>query len=200
MGHHDRRAGYLAPLTLFGIFPARWMAPGTPDPGWDAFRAGTAVALRPRLAPPGGAPVRLSGCWGHRGWLPVARACWPGVARLLANRPAGEDLGAIADRTLSWKCCLGNRADDVAAKMIPGRRPRRCEINVLAGTRGLATRTPLPIGLISRSPQITPSRVMPGWCAQRPGAATFDDSDNRIPAAAGPGKPARTRNQTKVRA
>src|SRR6266550_2597847 len=29
-----------------------------------------------------------------------------------------------------------------------------------------------PIGLLSRSPQITLPGVMPGWCAQRPGAAT----------------------------
>ena len=31
----------------------------------------------------------------------------------------------------------------------------------------------VPIGLLSRSPQITLPGVMPGWCAERPGAATW---------------------------
>ncbi len=31
---------------------------------------------------------------------------------------------------------------------------------------------PRLIGLFSRSPQITPPGLMPGWCGQRPGAAT----------------------------
>jgi hypothetical protein len=123
----------------------------------------------------------------------------PGVAGRWLTVRREKDPGAIANKTLSWKRCLANRADDVAAQDDPRTPPRRCEINVLAGTRGLATRTPRSIGL-SRSPQITPPGVMPGWCAQRPGAATFDDSDNRIPAAAEPGKPARTRNQAKIRA
>ena len=39
-------------------------------------------------------------------------------------------------------------------------------ISVLAGASAV------PIGLLSRSPQITLPRVMPGWCAERPGAAT----------------------------
>ena len=35
------------------------------------------------------------------------------------------------------------------------------------------SRTPRPTWLLSRSSQITPSGVMSGWCAQRPGAATW---------------------------
>ncbi len=46
-------------------------------------------------------------------------------------------------------------------------------ISVLAAASGPATRTPRPSGCYHVSPQITLPRVMPGWCAQRPGAATW---------------------------
>jgi hypothetical protein len=63
-------------LDPFGIFRhARW-PPAPPDPGWDVFRAGAVVALYTRLAPRG-SPVRLSGCCGHSGWLPVAGVLGP---------------------------------------------------------------------------------------------------------------------------
>jgi len=116
----------------------------------------------------------------------------PGVARPLATVRREKSRAPSPIRpcrgSVAWRTGLMMSP----RKMIPRMPPRRCEINVLAGTRGLATRTPWLIGLLSRSPQITPPGVMPGWCAQRPGAATFDDSDHRIPAAAGPGIP-RTR-------
>ncbi len=70
--------------------------------------------------------------------------------------------------------------------MIPG-ASAAVRINVLAGTRGPATRRPRPTGLLSRPPQITPPGVMPGWCAERPGAAaSMAMKQNRIPAAAAP--------------
>ena len=55
--------------------------------------------------------------------------------------------------------------------MIPWRRAGGANQRAW-GTRGLATRTPWPAGLLSRSPRITLPGVMPGWCAERPGAAT----------------------------
>ena len=98
--------------------------PGTPDPGWDVFRAGAAVARTLDWFPQGepGALERV--LRGIAGSCRSHGRAGPGVARPLANRPAGEDPGAIADKTLSWKRCLANRADDVAAQDHPRTPPR----------------------------------------------------------------------------
>jgi hypothetical protein len=123
-GHHDRRAGYLAPLTLLA-YSRRAGCPGTPDPGWDVFRAGAAVVTRtPDWLPQGKAGALERVLRGIAGSSRSHGRAGPGVARPLANRPAGEDPGAIADKTLSWKRCLANRADDVAAQDHPRTPPR----------------------------------------------------------------------------
>ena len=98
--------------------------PGTPDPGWDVFRAGAAVARTLDWLPQGepGALERV--LRGIAGSCRSHGRAGPGVARPLANRPAGEDPGAIADKTLSWKRCLANRADNVAAQDHPRTLPR----------------------------------------------------------------------------
>ena len=47
-----------------------------------------------------------------------------------------KDPGAIADKTLSWKRCLANRADDVAAQDDPGRRPGGAKSTCLQAREG----------------------------------------------------------------
>jgi len=97
---------------------------------------------------------------------------------LRATRRAAAAAGSRGHRTghripalrMSWKCGLTTGLTTALDKVIPGaaatvRNQRACRHAGPCGRCGAPAHR-------SRSPQITPSGVIPGWCAERPGAAT----------------------------
>ena len=106
---------------------------------------------------------------------------------LATTNTCRRDLNAHPRRTTDRGDCP--RAQRTSESLLSrGARNRACAVT--------ESRTPRPTGLLSRSPQITPSGVMPGWCAQRPGAATWPV---RIVRAGGdPTMDARCRRQAQV--
>jgi len=154
----------------------------------------------PQIGSPRGSPGALERVLGV-----IAGGCrWhgragPGVAGRWLTARRDKDPGAIADKTLSWKRCPANRADDVAAEDDPRTPPRAvrnqraCRHARASHADAAAHRT---ITITADHPFRGDARVVriTAWCG------TVNDADNRIPAVAEPGKPARTRNQTKVRA
>jgi hypothetical protein len=145
------------------------VAPGTSHSSTSSNSARTTSLATPRILS-SYTPRRFVTSPAFRGWRsgPLSAA---GAARASpTGHPRRGESGGACSRECSvpGRPCRGSVARRTGLmtsprKMIAG-RPGRCEINVLAGTRGPATPTPRPIGL-SRSPQITPSGVMPGWCA-----------------------------------
>lgn len=135
MGHHDRRAGYLAPLTLLAYSRhAGW-------PPAPLILAGMSfVRARPSpIAPdwlPQGSPGALErvlrgiggGCRPHGRAGPELPGCWLTVRRekTRAPSPIRPCRGSVA-----W----GTGLMTSPAKMIPGRRPRRYEMSTCLPVR-----------------------------------------------------------------